>query len=155
MKYSEGLCVAILLTSSLHLFAQNKVKVNNVNKPNIDYILANLPTLCALTEISSLQNIDGISILPILIHQSGKQKKHPFLYWEFPGYQGQQGIRIGKWKGIRFNMNKGNLKIKLFDLDNDIQEQHDIADQHPQICDLWQHKTTANAKGFKRKSVES
>jgi len=52
-------------------------------------------------------------------------------------------------------MNKGNLKIKLFDLDNDIQEQHDIADQHPQIGDLWQHKTTANAKGFKRKSVES
>ena len=42
-------------------------------------------------------------------------------------------MRLGKWKGIRFDMNKGNMKIKLFNLENDIQEQHDIADEHPDI----------------------
>jgi len=31
------------------------------------------------------------------------------------------------------NIKKGNLKIQLFDLDNDIQEQHDVAVQHPEI----------------------
>ena len=28
---------------------------------------------------------------------------------------------------------KGNMKIQLYDLDNDIQEQHDVAAQHPEI----------------------
>ena len=34
---------------------------------------------------------------------------------------------------MRLDMNKGNTTIQLFDLDNDIQEQHDIADQHPDM----------------------
>ena len=78
------------------------------------------------------QNIDGISYLPTLLNRS-QQKKHPFLYWEFPGYGGQQAVRLGKWKGIIQDMNKGNTAMQLFDLDKDIQEQHDIADQHPDV----------------------
>ena len=31
------------------------------------------------------------------------------------------------------NILKGNMKIQLYDLTNDIQEQHDVADQHPGI----------------------
>jgi arylsulfatase len=30
-------------------------------------------------------------------------------------------------------MNKGNTTIQLFDLDKDIQEQHDVANQHPDV----------------------
>lgn len=92
-----------------------------------------VPTACQLANISSPKNINGISILPTLLGQQQKQLKHPFLYWEFPQYGGQQAVRLGKWKGIRFNMQQGNMKIKLFDLDNDIQEQHDIADDHSDI----------------------
>jgi arylsulfatase len=55
------------------------------------------------------------------------------LYWEFPGYGGQQAVRMGKWKGIRSNINKGNKKVQLFDLENDIQELNDVADKHPDI----------------------
>ena len=118
-----------------------------------------MPTLCAMTGISATQNIDGISFLPTLIHQTEKQKKHPFLYWEFPGYNGQQAVRLGKWKGIRFNMKKGNLKIKLFDLDNDIQEQHDVADQHPEIIKkmkeiMKNEHTTASVESFKMKVID-
>ena len=118
-----------------------------------------MPTLCAITGISAPQNIDGISFLPTLIHQSEKQKKHPFLYWEFPGYNGQQAVRLGNWKGIRFNLDKGNLKIKLFDLDNDIQEQHDVADQHPEIVKkmeeiMKKEHTTAAVDRFKIKAID-
>ena len=92
-----------------------------------------VPTVCQLTNISAPKYINGISILPTLLGQPQKQVKHASLYWEFPQYGGQQAVRLGKWKGIRFDMNKGNMKIKLFNLENDIQEQHDIADEHPDI----------------------
>ena len=118
-----------------------------------------MPTLCATTGISTPGNIDGISLLPTLIHQPENQKKHPFLYWEFPGYNGQQAVRLGNWKGIRFNLDKGNLKIKLFDLDNDMQEQHDIADQHPDIVKkmeeiMKKEHTTAAVDRFKMKVID-
>jgi arylsulfatase len=116
-------------------------------------------TLCAITGISTPGNIDGISLLPTLIHQPENQKKHPFLYWEFPGYNGQQAVRLGNWKGIRFNLDKGNLKIKLFDLDNDMQEQHDIADQHADIVKkmeeiMKKEHTTAAVDRFKMKAID-
>jgi arylsulfatase len=117
-----------------------------------------VPTLCDMTGIPGPQNIDGISFLPTLM-QSGDQQKHPFLYWEFPGYNGQQAVRLGKWKGIRFNMQKGNLKIKLFDLDNDIREQHDVADEHPEIVKkmediMKKEHTTAAVDRFKMKVID-
>ena len=40
---------------------------------------------------------------------------------------------MGKWKAVRMNILKGALKTELYDLDTDIQEQHDIASQHPDI----------------------
>jgi arylsulfatase len=81
--------------------------------------------------------------------QTEGQKKHPFLYWEFPGYGGKQAVRLGKWKAIRADMKEGNMKIQLFDLDNDLQEQHDVASQHPAIVKQMarimkqEHKTPA------------
>jgi arylsulfatase len=68
-----------------------------------------------------------------LIKLFSTTEKHPFLYWEFPGYGGQQAVRLGKWKGIIQDMNKGNTTIQLFDLDKDMQEQHDVAEQNPEV----------------------
>src|SRR6185312_8844309 len=101
-----------------------------------DLIKANwdfMPTACEIAKIQSPKNIDGISFLPTLLGEENKQKKHEFLYWEFPQYDGQQAVRLKNWKGIRMNIHKGNMKIKLYNLDNDIQEQHDVAAQHPEI----------------------
>jgi arylsulfatase A-like enzyme len=92
-----------------------------------------VPTACQIAKINFPKNINGISILPTLLGKQQKQVKHPFLYWEFQQNGGQQAVRLGDWKGIRFNMQRGNMKIKLFNLVNDVQEQHDVADEHPDI----------------------
>ncbi|NOY61488.1 MAG: arylsulfatase [Calditrichaeota bacterium] len=91
-----------------------------------------LPTLCDVSNAPIPKDTDGISFLPTLLGK--KQKKHhDFLYWEFPSYGGQQAVRMGNWKGIRRNILKGNLKIELYDLNNDISEEHDVAAEHPDI----------------------
>ncbi|MDE3254075.1 MAG: N-acetylgalactosamine-6-sulfatase, partial [Bacteroidota bacterium] len=52
---------------------------------------------------------------------------------EFPEYGGQQAVRWGNWKAVRLNINKEGLHTQLFDLSKDIQEQHDLAAQYPDI----------------------
>jgi arylsulfatase A-like enzyme len=91
-----------------------------------------LPTLCEVAGIPVPAETDGISFLPTLLGKKN-QKKHPYLFWDFPEYDGQQAVRIGKWKGLRLNMQKGNMAIQLFDLENDTKEQHDVASQNPAI----------------------
>jgi arylsulfatase len=91
-----------------------------------------MPTVCELLNINPPKNIDGISILPEIL--GNQQQQHDYLYWEYPEYGGQLAVRMGNWKGIILNIVKeGNMQWQLFDLDNDIQEQHDVAAQHPDI----------------------
>ena len=91
-----------------------------------------MPTVAEIVGAPVPDDIDGISFLPTLLGRR-QEKTHPFLYWEFPAYGGQQAVRMGKWKGIRRNLLKGNLKIELYDLSQDIREEHDVADEHPDI----------------------
>ncbi|MCD6331821.1 MAG: arylsulfatase [Bacteroidales bacterium] len=93
-----------------------------------------LPTLCDVAGIKPGIPTDGISFLPTLLGQKN-QKKHDYLFWEFPEYHGQQAVRMGPWKGIRMNMQKGNLSIQLYNLDEDIREEHDVAAEHPDIVE--------------------
>ena len=90
-----------------------------------------MPTLCDISGIDAPEDTDGISFLPALTGR--EQKMHDYLYWEFPAYQGQQAVRMGKWKAIRKDIKKGNMKLELYNLEEDIREQHDIADDHPDI----------------------
>lgn len=91
-----------------------------------------LPTICELTNQRIPRNTDGISFLPTLLGK--KQKRHEYLYWEFPAYGGQQAVRLGKWKGIRKNIQKeDNLRIELYNLEKDIQEQNNVADKYPNV----------------------
>ncbi len=93
-----------------------------------------MPTFLELTGIKESYPNDGISFLPELMGRTD-QENHDFLYWEFPAYGGQQAVRMGKWKGLRENIREGNLEIQLFDLENDIQELHNIADEYPDVAD--------------------
>ncbi|NQV25619.1 MAG: arylsulfatase, partial [Rhodopirellula sp.] len=79
-----------------------------------------MPTLLELTEatVKAPAEIDGISLAPTLLGK--QQEERPFLYREFPSYGGQQTIRVGDWKAVRQNMTKGNLKIELYNIANDI-----------------------------------
>jgi arylsulfatase len=76
------------------------------------------------------------------------QEKHDFLYWEFPESGGQQAVRMGKWKGIRKNIDKDSLQIRLYNLESDIQELNDISSQNPEIVkeiEIEIQKLTLNA----------
>ena len=93
-----------------------------------------MPTLCDIIGLPIPEQTDGISLLPTLLNNS-QTKKHEYLYWEFPAYSGQQAVRVGKWKGIRKDIFNMNLDIELYDLDNDIQEQNNLAAQYPDIVE--------------------
>ncbi len=72
----------------------------------------------------------GISFLPTLTGQ-GVQRPHDSLYWE---YNNQQAVRTGTWKAFRPDARgRPDEQVQLFDLENDPAEEHDLAEQHPDI----------------------
>ena len=92
-----------------------------------------MPTLCDIAGTAAPEAIDGISFKSTLLNK--KQKQHDFLYWEFPAYQGQQAVRMGKWKGIRKNIFKGNMKIELYNLETDLEELNDVSSKYPEVVE--------------------
>lgn len=91
-----------------------------------------LPTLCEVTGAEVPEDADGISFLPELLDQDNQQS-HPYLYWEFHAHNGQQAVRMGKWKAIRKNIEDGNLDLELYNLESDPAEQQNVASQNPGI----------------------
>ena len=63
------------------------------------------------------------------------QKKHDYLYFEFPEKGGQVAIRIGDWKGVKSNMKKNkNAPWEIYNLLTDEKETTDVAAQHPELA---------------------
>ena len=91
-----------------------------------------LPTICAAAGATPPDDIDGLSLLPTLT-STGEQPTHEFLVWDFPGYGGQRAVRMGQWKGVLQNIAKGNSSVELYDLHNDLAEQHDVSADHPDV----------------------
>ena len=75
--------------------------------------------------------MDGISYLPELL--GAEQEEHPYLYWEFPASGGQQAVRMGQWKAIRKDIREGNLQLELYNLEEDMGEQQNVASAHPDL----------------------
>jgi arylsulfatase A len=100
-----------------------------------------MPAFCELAGVPDAmpENIDGISIVPELLGR-GDQEKHECLYWEWPLYDWRkrayvenglmQAVRSGNWKMLRHRQNEA---WELYDLENDIGEQSNIAEKHPEI----------------------
>jgi arylsulfatase A-like enzyme len=83
-----------------------------------------LPTACeaAGIELPAEEKIDGISYLPALLGKTEAQQKHEYFYWIW-------SIRVGKWK----LHTAGKNKYRLYDLENDIAEKHDLAAKFPEV----------------------
>ncbi len=88
-----------------------------------------LPTAAELAGAKAPKEIDGISVVPVLLGK-GKQKQHDFLYWEFHEKAFQQAVRTGDWKAIRA---KQGAPLQLYNLREDIGERTDVAAQHPGV----------------------
>ncbi len=98
-----------------------------------DHISANwdvFPTLTELTESPSPKNIDGISFVPTLFGKNEKQKQHKYLYWQFKRGHIQKALRMGNWKGVKLVPDR---QLELYNLDVDIGETTNVADQYPHI----------------------
>ena len=79
-------------------------------------------------------NHDGQSLGSHLLGKPSDDRK--FLYREFSGYGGQQAVWMGKWKGVRQDINrkkKASLELELFDLSADESETIDLASKYPAI----------------------
>ena len=59
-----------------------------------------MPTLAELTG-SNIKGTDGKSLLPELLGKSTSQKRHEFLYFEYPENGGQLAVRIGNVHLVR------------------------------------------------------
>lgn len=82
--------------------------------------------------------LNGISFAPTLLGE--KQPEREFLYREFPGYGGQQCLRMGPWKLLKMGLTSTKKKvqpkaapIQLFNLKEDPAESHNVADEHPDV----------------------
>jgi len=89
------------------------------------------PTCAELAGAKMPSNIDGISLAPILRGEK-TAKVHEFLYWDYGHGREEflQAVRMGDWKAVR-NTTKG--AVELYNLAQDIGEQHDVAGQNPKI----------------------
>ncbi len=96
-----------------------------------------LPTFCQLAGLQVPENVDGISILPLLSGNVSEQKEHGYLYWEFhEGNSTAQAIRMGKWKGVR---KAPESLLELYNLETDLSEQNNVAAKHPGIVEKMQN----------------
>ena len=92
-----------------------------------------LPTACELAGVVIPTDTDGQSYVPTLLDE-GHQAEHEFLYWEFYEQGGKQAVRKGNWKAVRLNLSQDlNGPIELYNLESDLGETCNIADEHPEI----------------------
>ena len=110
-----------------------------------------MPTLAELTGTKAAEFTDGISFLPTLLGKS-TQKRHDYLYWEFHEQGGKIAVMKGDWKAIWLNViNPHRTTVELYDLSKDIHEDHNVAEQHPEIIaelDQLMRKSRVDVEDF-------
>lgn len=91
-----------------------------------------LPTAAEIAGLQAPENIDGISYLSELLGK--EQKQHEYLYWEFHELGGRQAVRKGDWKLVSYQVfDPAKTTIELFNLAEDISEENNVAEKHPEI----------------------
>jgi len=92
-----------------------------------------LPTVCELTGQPVPPQNTGISFVPTLRGEAGKQRAHEYLYFEFCKGPKQvivsQAVRMGNWKAFR----AAGKPMEIFDLNADPFEKKDLASKRPEL----------------------
>lgn len=85
-----------------------------------------LPTISRLTgqPVPKDRIIDGKDVSDILLGKDDAKSPHDTLFYE------NDGIRQGKWKLVHYRI-KADRFTELYDLEADLGERNNIADQHP------------------------
>jgi arylsulfatase A-like enzyme len=85
-----------------------------------------LPTAAAIAGEPPPRQIDGISMLPVLLGKH--QSSHRFLYWEFHEGSYIQAVLLGRWKALRRGPGS---PVELYDLETDVREARNVASKQP------------------------
>ncbi|WP_167598041.1 sulfatase [Leeuwenhoekiella sp. ZYFB001] len=120
-----------------------------IQEPVISYDF--YPTLLELSEIDNTYSneLEGKSLVPVL---NGQPLERECIYWHYPHYSPQGGgpasaIRMGALKLIYFYETDS---YELYNLHDDISEQHNLADNNPKMVKdlsvkLFKHLEKINA----------
>lgn len=121
-------------------------RVSNQVITSVDFF----PTIMSIVHQKYEGNIDGIDISPVLFEDKALPSRP--VYWHYPHYSNQGGtpasaVREGRYKLIEFYTD-GHLE--LYDLENDIAEQNNLANEMPSLTDslyrklqTWKRETYA------------
>ena len=106
-------------------------KVCRVPVTSCDY----LPTLLAMAGLKRMtpRSLDGIDISS-LVHHPETSLPRDTLFFHYPHYYPTttpvSALREGKWKLLKYYEDG---RIELYDLEQDVAEQHNVARQHPDL----------------------
>lgn len=130
--YEGGQRVPLIIRWPGHI-PENTIIDTPVN--NIDWI----PTLLELAGKPSPKNIDGISFAKGLLGEKMPQRK---LFWHFPHYTNQGGrpsgaMRDDQWLLIELY---DNNTTELYNIEKDIHQTCNIAENHPEIVRKMKHE---------------
>ena len=91
------------------------------------------PTICDAVGLPVPPGRDGISLWPLLTRGALPVHRPPMV-WVFPEYGGQVAVRIGDFKVVRQGLKTRSPGAwEVYNLKSDRGEQHDLADQHPEL----------------------
>lgn len=110
-----------------------------------------LPTAAELAGVPAEipKDVDGISLVPALLGKGDREIQTRHLYWEWPKFNWSTGkytglmqaVRFGKWKMLRHDHTK---PWQLYNLEEDLAERNNLADQHPEIVERLDSWVKAN-----------
>ena len=90
-----------------------------------------LPTFAEIAKAPVNIKIDGISVVEALKGNNLTENNRVF-YWDFGHARERydQAVRMGNWKGIRRGQGQ---PIEVYNLADDFSEEHNLADENPEL----------------------